>query len=111
MVRIDLTRIPELRPTGSAIKFIDESRKLWLLIAHTEKHRYVALDQKCTHGGGPLTYVHKHRMLECTCWGHAQFALDGRILRWPNSKPGRPVRVHQVALSGNSLEVRVEGLG
>jgi nitrite reductase/ring-hydroxylating ferredoxin subunit len=108
VVRLDLDRMPELRRTGSAVKVIDESRNLYLLIAHPEKHQFVALDQKCTHYGGPLTYVHERRLLHCTCWGHARFGLDGRILFWPNSKPGQPLRVHRLARAGNILEIRVD---
>src|SRR5690349_14124018 len=84
LVVIDLTRTPELGRTGGAIKVVDSARKLQILIARPARDRFVALDQRCTHGGGPLTYVHRHKHLYCTCWGHAKFALDGSVLRWPN---------------------------
>jgi nitrite reductase/ring-hydroxylating ferredoxin subunit len=85
-------------------------RKLQILIARPAKDQFVALDQKCTHGGGPLTYVHRHKHLYCTCWGHAKFALDGTALRWPNSQKPRPLRAHDVDLTGNLLHVRVKDL-
>ena len=74
------------------------------------KDRFVALDQKCTHGGGALTYVHKHQHLYCTCWGHAKFALDGSVLRWPNQQTPRPLRAYAVERKDSLLEIRVEGL-
>jgi nitrite reductase/ring-hydroxylating ferredoxin subunit len=89
---------------------VDAARKLQILIARPSKDRFVALDQRCTHGGGPLTYVHRHKHLYCTCWGHAKFALDGSVLRWPNSQQPRPLRVHMVEQRGRVLRVRVEGL-
>jgi len=108
LVVIDLSRTPDLNRTGDALKIVDSARKLQILVARPAKNRFVALDQKCTHGGGALTYVHRHRHLYCTCWGHAKFALDGAVLRWPNSEQPRPLRAHTVEKRGNRLYVRVE---
>jgi nitrite reductase/ring-hydroxylating ferredoxin subunit len=110
LVTIDLGRTPVLNRTGAAVKIVDPARKLQVIVARTGKERFVALDQKCTHGGGPLTYVHSHQHLYCTCWGHARFALDGSVLRWPNQQTPRPLRAHAVERKGNLLEIRVEGL-
>ncbi len=110
LVTIDLTRTPALARTGSYVKVVNAERKLRIIVARPEKNRFVALDQKCAHGGGPLTYVHKHKHLYCTCWGHAKYALDGSVLRWPNAQPPKPVRAHTVERKGNLLEIRVEGL-
>jgi nitrite reductase/ring-hydroxylating ferredoxin subunit len=110
LVTIDLARTPALGRTGSAVKVLDPARKLRIIIARPAKDRFVALDQKCTHGGGALTYVHKHKHLYCTCWGHSKFALDGSVLRWPNKQPPKPLRAHAVERKGNLLEIRVEGL-
>ena len=111
LVVIDLARAPELGRAGGAVKIVDPARKLHILIARPGKNELVALDQKCTHGGGPLTYVHRRRHLYCTCWGHAKFALDGTVLRWPNSQKPRPLRAHAVEQRGGLLHVHVEGLG
>ena len=110
LVTIDLDRTPALRRTGGAVKIVDSARKLQVIVARTATNAFVALDQKCTHGGGALTYVHKHKHLYCTCWGHAKFALDGSVLRWPNKQTPRPLRAHAVERTGSLLEVRVEGL-
>jgi len=110
LLTLDLDRAPALRPTGGYLKILDPARKLQLLIARTSKNTFVALDQKCTHGGGPLTYIHKHQHLYCTCWGHSKFALDGSVLRWPNKQTPRPIRAYPVARRGKILEVRMEGL-
>jgi Rieske Fe-S protein len=110
LLTIDLTLTPGLKHIGSAVKVVDPARKLRVIIARPGKHQFVALDQKCTHGGGALTYVHRHKHLYCTCWGHAKFALDGSVLRWPNKLTPRPLRAHLVERKGNLLEIRVEGL-
>ena len=110
LLSVDLDRTTALSRTGSAVKIVDPDRKLRIIIAHPGKDQFVALDQKCTHGGGSLTYVHKHKHLYCTCWGHAKFALDGKVLRWPNQQTPRPLRTYPVERKGNRLEIRVEGL-
>ncbi len=110
LVVIDLARALDLNRSGGALRVVDSARKLQILVARPSKNRFVALDQKCTHGGGALTYVHRHKHLYCTCWGHAKFALDGTVLRWPNSQKPRPLRAHTVERRGNLLYVRVEGL-
>ncbi len=89
---------------------VDETRKLRLIVAHPARNQFVALDQKCTHGGGALTYVHKRRELYCTCWGHSKFALDGSVIRWPNKQTPRPLRAYRVERKANTLEISVEGL-
>ena len=110
LVTIDLARTPQLKRTGDALKIVDATHKLQLLVARPGRNEFVALDQKCTHGGGPLTYVHRHKHLYCTCWGHAKFALDGSVLRWPNSQPPRPLRAHAVERRGSLLLIHIEGL-
>jgi len=110
LLTIDLGRSPELNRTGSAIKVVEASRKLQIIVARCAKNQFVALDQRCTHGGGALTYVHPHKHLYCTCWGHSKFALDGSVIRWPNKQTPRPVRAYRVERAGNLLKIYVEGL-
>jgi nitrite reductase/ring-hydroxylating ferredoxin subunit len=110
LVTVDLARTPELGRTGGAVKIVDEKRNLRILVARPAKDRFVALDEKCTHGGGALTYVHRHQHLYCTCWGHSKFALDGSVIRWPNAQTPRPLRAHRVEQRDGRLLVRVEGL-
>jgi len=110
LVVIDLARARELGQTGGALKIVESARKLEILVARPAKNQFVALDQRCTHGGGQLTYVHRHKHLYCTCWGHAKFALDGSVLRWPNTQKPRPLRALTVERRGGFLRVQVEGL-
>jgi hypothetical protein len=66
LVTIDLDRTPVLNRTGAAVKIFDPARKLQVIVARTAKHQFVALDQKCTHGGGTHLRA-KHKHLYCTC--------------------------------------------
>jgi nitrite reductase/ring-hydroxylating ferredoxin subunit len=107
-VQLDLSQTPLLDPVGSAVKIVDENRKLRLLIAHTARDRFVAIDEQCTHGGGRLTYVHQRQLIHCTCWGHAEFGLDGRVLFWPNSREGKPLGVYPVRVNGKMLAITIQ---
>jgi nitrite reductase/ring-hydroxylating ferredoxin subunit len=110
LLTLDLRRVLALHGPGAAVAVTDAARKLQIVIARPSKNRFVALDRKCTHGGGPLTYVPKHQHLYCTCWGHARFALDGAVLRWPNKQTPRPLRGYTVERRGNLLHIHIPEL-
>jgi Rieske Fe-S protein len=105
LIRIDLTQAPDLLRKGTSAKIVEEQRSVNIIVAHVEKKRYVALDRRCTHSSGLLTYVHKLRLLHCTCWGHSQFALDGAVMAGPAKKK---LRTYGVRLDGNTLTILTE---
>jgi Rieske Fe-S protein len=105
VVIIDLKQAPDLLRTGAAGKIVDEPRKLDIIVAHTEKNRFVALDRSCTHGSAPVTYNHRHRTVQCTSLSHSEFDLSGAVLRGPAR---RPIRTHKVRLAGSRLEITLE---
>ena len=107
---LDLARATGLAHPPYALRILDENRGVRVLVACPARNRFVALDQKCTHGGGPLTYVHQHKHLYCTCWGHAMFDMDGSVLRWPNARTPKPLRSYRTERKGNLLSIYVEGL-
>jgi Rieske Fe-S protein len=105
-VTLDLSQTPELRRTGGYVKIVlDQNNEI--IVVHPAKNEYHALARKCTHGGGPLTYVHKQRVLHCTCWGHSQFAFDGAVVSGPAKQK---LRSYSLARNGDSLEIRREPL-
>ncbi len=106
VIRIDLTRAPDLLRKGGSARIVEEQRSANIIIAHADKKRYVALDGRCTHNdSGRLTYVHQLRLLHCTCWGHSQFALDGTVLAGPAKQK---LRAYEVQLAGNALTILTE---
>ena len=105
VIRIDLKRAPGLLKKGASGRIVDEGRSVDLVVVHVEKKRYVALDRKCTHGGGPVTYIEKRRIVQCTCWGHSQFGLDGTVVTGPAKKK---LGVHEVRVAGDTIEIRTE---
>jgi Rieske Fe-S protein len=77
---VDLRRAPELRRTGAAFAIVDQNRKINLILAHAEHHRYVALDRACTHNGAMCTYNRKRQTFQCTSLNHAEYDLRGTLL-------------------------------
>ena len=79
-ITVDLRLAPELRRTGAAFAIVNQDRKVNLVLVHTERHSYVALDRTCTHGGAMCTYNRKRHTLQCTSLNHAEYDLRGTLL-------------------------------
>ena len=101
---VDLDAAPELRRAGSAAAIVDPARDVNILVACTEKHRYVALDRTCTHGGAQCAYNHRRRTLQCTSVNHAEYDLDGTLL---HGRTHGDLRAYQASCSGSRLEIRL----
>ena len=101
---IDLGAVPELRRTGSAAAIVDAAREVNILVACTEKRRYVALDRSCTHGGAQCAYDHRRRTVRCTSLNHAEYQLDGTLL---HGRTHGDLRAYETRCSGSRLEIRL----
>jgi nitrite reductase/ring-hydroxylating ferredoxin subunit len=99
---IDLAKVPDLGPVGSARAVVDPGRKLNIVVAHASRRRYVALDRSCTHGGAQCAYDHKRQTVRCTSLNHAEYALDGTLL---HGRTHGNLRTYPVRLAGASLEI------
>jgi Rieske Fe-S protein len=99
---IDLERAPALCKTGGSVKVVDLGHKVNLIVVHAEGNRFVALDRSCTHGGAQVVYNRHNRTVQCTSWGHSEFALDGALL---GGSAKRPLKSYPVRRAGDRLEV------
>ena len=102
---LDLNKASELRAVGSARAVVDVVRKLNIIVAHSEKRRFVALDRSCTHGGAQCAYNHKRRTLQCTSLNHAEYDLNGTLL---HGRTHGNLRSYQARLAGTRLEILLE---
>ena len=102
---IDLQRAPELRKSGAAVRVVDLERKVNLIVVHPAKNRFAALDRSCTHGGAQVVYNGHNQTVQCTSWGHSEFALDGTVL---GGTAKRPVRAYGIRRAGDRLEIVLE---
>jgi Rieske Fe-S protein len=104
-IEIDLQQARQLAGKGGSLRIVDKARDLNVVVAHVDQGRYAAFDGRCTHGGGPLVYLARRRVLHCTCWGHSQFDLQGAVVAGPAKKK---LRVHGTRLEGHLLTVVLE---
>jgi nitrite reductase/ring-hydroxylating ferredoxin subunit len=102
---IDLNKAPVLGPAGSAGAVVDTSRKLNIIVVHTGRRNFIALDRFCTHGGAPCTYNHRRRSVQCTSLNHAEYDLNGTLLHGRTHGNLRAFRVH---VAGARLEISLE---
>ncbi len=105
VLTIDLNKAPELRKSGAAVRVVDLERKVNLIVVHPARNRFAALDRSCTHGGGQVVYNGYNRTVQCTSWGHSEFALDGTVL---GGSAKRPVRAYEIRRAGDRLEIVLE---
>jgi Rieske Fe-S protein len=99
---IDLKRASILAKPGGAVKVIDLQRNLNLIVAHPDSSRFAVLDRSCTHGGAQVVYNRHNRTVQCTSWGHSEFALDGAVL---GGSAREPLRAYPVRRRGDLLEI------
>lgn len=101
---IDLKKAPELGRVGSAAAVVDLARGVNLIVAHTGKHEFAALDRSCTHGGAQCTYNHKRRTVQCTSLNHAEYDMKGTLL---HGRTHGNLRAYEVRQRGAFLEIRL----
>ena len=105
VLTIDLNKAPDLRKSGAAVRVVDLERKVNLIVVHPTKNRFAALDRSCTHGGNQVVYNGHNQTVQCTSWGHSEFALDGTVL---GGSAKRPVRAYEIRRTGDRLEIVLE---
>lgn len=98
-----VAKISEIADPGRKVVEIDEQL---VVVIHTAGHFY-AIDDVCTHDGGPLGEGQLEGF-EIACPRHgAKFDVrDGRALTMPATKA---TRVHEVKLVGDDVLVKLNG--
>jgi nitrite reductase/ring-hydroxylating ferredoxin subunit len=99
---IDLNKVPELRRAGAAVRVVDLERRVNLIVVHGRKGRFAALERSCTHGGAQVAYNRVNDTVQCSSWGHSEFALDGALL---GGSAKRPLPAHPCRVVRGTLEV------
>lgn len=82
-LQLDLTKIPELKRDGGSVKLEMPDRNLKIIVARTGDHAFVALRDRCSHGGRELEYFHDQSIFRCVSFGHSRFDLEGNVMKGP----------------------------
>ncbi len=104
-ILLEIDKVPSLGRKGGAVKVVDIDRGVNLIVVEPEKGRFAALERSCTHGGAQVVYNGVNRTVQCTSWGHSEFALDGQVL---GGSAKKRLPVHEVRLEGGLLRIRLE---
>jgi Rieske Fe-S protein len=101
-VLLEMKKVPSLGRKGGAVKVVDIDREVNIIVVQPERGRFAALERSCTHGGAQVVYNGVNRTVQCTSWGHSEFALDGRVL---GGSARKPLAAHEVRREGGLLRI------
>jgi nitrite reductase/ring-hydroxylating ferredoxin subunit len=79
----DLIKIPEFKRNGGSVKLEEPDRKLKIIVAKTGDHAFVALRDRCSHGGRELDYFRDQSIFRNVSFGHSRFDLEGNVMKGP----------------------------
>lgn len=102
-ILLEIAKVPSLGRKGGAAKVIDIEEGVNLIVVEPEEGRFAALERSCTHGGAQVVYNGLNRTVQCTSWGHSEFALDGRVL---GGSAKQPLPAHSVRVERGVLRIR-----
>jgi nitrite reductase/ring-hydroxylating ferredoxin subunit len=106
ILSLDLSAAPALAKRGSAVRIVDTSRNVNLIVVHSRAGTFAALERSCTHGGAQVTWNRRNETVQCTSWGHSEFALDGTVL---GGSAKKPLRTYPVSRHGKRLRINLAG--
>ena len=103
-VTIALERVPALSKVGGSAAIVNDSERIYLIVARTGEEEYAVASNRCTHRGKPVGYAHEGELFICTS-GKSEFTLDGAIVKGPAEKP---LRIYSSHLQQGSLTIELE---
>lgn len=104
VVRINLSRMPELKPTGSGVRLEGQGLDLRLLVLHGDDGHYHAIANRCTHMGRRIDTIAGSNTIECCSVSKSTFTYDGQPVGGAAKKP---VKTYPVAQEGETLTIRL----
>jgi Rieske Fe-S protein len=104
-VPINLADTPELKPVGGTYHLTVDDLEREILVVHTAKDKFVAVDIKCTHRACDLNYESSLKRFVCPCHG-AEFDLIGGVVKGPATKS---LSYYHAELKGDEVIVTVYG--
>ncbi len=100
---VDTAKIPELGTDGGSVKLKtgegDAERKVIIV---RSGNRYLAYEDRCTHGQRELEFAPADGKLCCVSFGQSEFDLDGNVLGGPAEGP---LKKYRLILEGNLLNI------
>ena len=103
-ITVDLAKSGSFEATGASAMVKDDPRELRILLVHEAQGKYHAFSARCTHGGAPVGYDADRNRVQCVCYGHSMWAMDGALLKGPAKKP---LPKYEASVDGGKLTVKL----
>ena len=104
-VAVRLAEATALAPVGGAVRVEGKGLASSVLVVHADTDEYLAIENRCTHGGGKLDPVEGSRELRCCSTGHSRFDYQGNKLSGPAKGP---LTLYRAETRGEELIVTLE---
>jgi nitrite reductase/ring-hydroxylating ferredoxin subunit len=78
IVRIDLSRMKELKSPGSGVRLEGEGLDSRLLVFHGDDGQYHAVTNRCTHMGRRIDTIAGGSVIQCCSVSKSTFTYDGQ---------------------------------
>ena len=107
-VRIDLSRMPELKKSGSGVRLEGRGLNPRLLVLHGDDGEYHAIANRCTHMGRRIDTIAGSNTIQCCSVSKSTFTYDGKPVGGAAKKP---VKTYPVARDGETLTISLSNQG
>ena len=77
-VRVDLSRMPELKSPGSGVRLEGKGLAPRLLVVHGDDGHYHAIANRCTHMGRRIDTIAGSNTIQCCSVSKSTFTYDGQ---------------------------------
>ena len=104
-VEIDLSKTPELREKGAAIRLEGTALPIRLLVVCNGDDQYRAFENRCTHYGRRLDPLPGQPFLQCCSIGKSTFDFSGSNVFGPGTGP---IKSYPVKRNGEVLLISLD---
>jgi len=103
-VKINLDKVPNLSQNDGAVYLKEGGLEDPVLVVRNSDNEFMALKNKCTHGGRKIDPVPGENKLKCCSIGHSTFDKKGNVISGPAEGL---LTIYKVTKDGNSLEIEM----
>jgi nitrite reductase/ring-hydroxylating ferredoxin subunit len=86
-VRLNLSRVPELKNAGDGVRLEGKGLEPRLLVIHGDDGRYHAIANRCTHMGRRIDAIAGGHTIQCCSVSKSTFTYDGQPVGGAAQKP------------------------
>jgi nitrite reductase/ring-hydroxylating ferredoxin subunit len=101
-VRVDLSRMPELKAPGSGVRLEGQGLDPRLMVFYGDDGQYHAIANRCTHMGRRIDTIAGSNTIQCCSVSKSTFTYDGQPVGGAAKKP---VKIYPVTQDGVTLTI------